>query len=464
MTEELKIYKDIDINFIRLSKPEINTLDIPLSGIYNNIDNNEYPNYPLKNKFKNFTTTLNGGLGAENLFLLKNTFDKLITEEFLEGLIILSNNSTRDIIIKNVEISLIFETQQKTLTISLPDKDNTLFLSPNQSYSIKVKNYLKKKGKYSFDVKFWTKSFFYDQQYNMLRQKAKIRENKKYKIIDNHVEYYNNKIFSFNVSEPFEIKTKFKMNQMKEEYFIEINIKNKTKYNLTIPDLIIKPNKKNNIHLKPVSTLEEMQLNIDETIPFNEAEKKDNNFLINTKIFSLLPEEELNLFFKNDSKELFLFEEKFILYIKWLKLFDFSPKNFEFEFNNELEIFNEYFFFLITERPKGNIILDHDFPIIFQFVNKQPKKNFELIIRDYENDNNKSDNEVAIIIKEYKFALNEKCQKYDVNIICKSDKTGRVKFPKILIKIMESGGRNILGEYIYKNLLCFNCVENVQLI
>ena len=46
-------------------------------------------------------------------------------------------------------------------------------------------------------------------------------------------------------------------------------------------------NKKNNIHLKPVSTLEEMQLNIDETIPFNEAEKKDNNFLINTKIFSL---------------------------------------------------------------------------------------------------------------------------------------------------------------------------------
>ena len=408
MTEELKIYKDIDINFIRLSKPEINTLDIPLSGIYNNIDNNEYPNYPLKNKFKNFTTTLNGGLGAENLFLLKNTFDKLITEEFLEGLIILSNNSTRDVIIKNVEISLIFETQQKTLTISLPDKDNTLFLSPNQSYSIKVKNYLKKKGKYSFDVKFWTKSFFYDQQYNMLRQKAKIRENKKYKIIDNHVEYYNNKIFSFNVSEPFEI--------------------------------------------------------IDETIPFNEAEKKDNNFLINTKIFSLLPEEELNLFFKNDSKELFLFEEKFILYIKWLKLFDFSPKNFEFEFNNELEIFNEYFFFLITERPKGNIILDHDFPIIFQFVTKQPKKNFELIIRDYENDNNKSDNEVAIIIKEYKFALNEKCQKYDVNIICKSDKTGRVKFPKILIKIMESGGRNILGEYIYKNLLCFNCVENVQLI
>ena len=464
MTEELKIYKDIDINFIRLSKPEINTLDIPLSGIYNNIDNNEYPNYPLKNKFKNFTTTLNGGLGAENLFLLKNTFDKLITEEFLEGLIILSNNSTRDVIIKNVEISLIFETQQKTLTISLPDKDNTLFLSPNQSYSIKVKNYLKKKGKYSFDVKFWTKSFFYDQQYNMLRQKAKIRENKKYKIIDNHVEYYNNKIFSFNVSEPFEIKTKFKMNQMKEEYFIEINIKNKTKYNLTIPDLIIKPNKKNNIHLKPVSTLEEMQLNIDETIPFNEAEKKDNNFLINTKIFSLLPEEELNLFFKNDSKELFLFEEKFILYIKWLKLFDFSPKNFEFEFNNELEIFNEYFFFLITERPKGNIILDHDFPIIFQFVTKQPKKNFELIITDYENDNNKSDNEVAIIIKEYKFALNEKCQKYDVNIICKSDKIGRVKFPKILIKIMESGGRNILGEYIYKNLLCFNCVENVQLI
>lgn len=462
MIEELKIYKDIDINFIRLSKPVFNSIDLPLSGLYNCIDNIEYPNYPLKNKFKNFTTPVNGGLGLDNLFFLKTSFDKLLTEEKLEGLIILTNNSGRDITIKNMEISLIFETQQKTLSITLPEKDNTLFLSQNQSYSMKIKNYLKKKGKYSFDVKFWTKSWFYDQQYYALKQKVRIKESNKYKIIDNHVEYYNNKIFNFNVNEPFDIKTIFKMNQMKEEYFIELNIKNKSKYNLTIPDLIIKPKQRNNIFLKPISTLEEMQLNIDGSDSINNKENNNNIFLKNTKILSLQPDEELNLLFKSNSKEIFLLEEKFILCIKWLNIFDFSPKNFEYEFKNELEIFNEYFFFIITERPLGNIILGHDFPIVIQFVNKQPKRNLELTISEY--NKNKKDNEVHIMIKEYKFELNGKCQKYDVNITCKSDKTGIVKFPKIMVKLTGNNGKNILGEYIYKNILCFNCVENVQLI
>jgi len=462
MIEELKIYKDIDINFIRLSKPVFNSIDVPLSGLYNSIDNIEYPNYLLKNKFKNFTTPVNGGLGLDNLFLLKTSFDKLLTEEILEGLIVLTNNSGRDITIKNMEISLIFETQQKTMSITLPEKDNTLFLSHNQSYSMKIKNYLKKKGKYSFDVKFWTKCWFYDQQYYSLKQRVKIKESSKYKIFDNHVEYFNNKIFNFNVNEPFDIKTIFKMNQMKEEYFIELNIKNKSKYNLTIPDLIIKPKQRNNIFLKPVSTLEEMQLNLDGNDPMNRKDNNNNIFLKNTKILSLQPDEELNLLFKSTSKEIFLFEEKFILCMKWLNIFDFSPKNYEYEFKNELEIFNEYFYFIITERPLGNIILDHDFLIVIQFVNKQPKRNLELTISEY--NKNKKDNEIYITIKEYKFELNDKCQKYDVNIMCKSDKTGIVKFPKIMVKLTDNDGKNILGEYIYKNMLCFNCVENVQLI
>ena len=52
MIEEFKIYKDIDINFIRLSKPVFNSIDVPLSGLYNSIDNIEYPNYPLKINLK----------------------------------------------------------------------------------------------------------------------------------------------------------------------------------------------------------------------------------------------------------------------------------------------------------------------------------------------------------------------------------------------------------------------------
>ena len=459
MVEELKIYQDIDINFTRLLKPKFNNLDLPLSGLYNDINNIESPNFPLKNKFNNFTTSAGGGLGLENLFLLKNSFEKLITEETLEGLIILTNNSKRDVIIKNLEISLNFETHQRTLSIPLPDRDNTLFLSKNKSYSIKIKNNLKKQGKYSFEVKFWTKCAFYDQQYYSLKQRARVKESNKYKIIDNHVEYYNNKIFSFSVNDPFDIKTKFGMSRIKEEYFIEINIKNKTNYYLTIPDLIIKPKQKNNIILKPVSTLEEMQLNFDGN---NNNNDNNNNFLNNTKIISLLPDEELNLLFKSSSNEIFLFEDKFILFIKWLNIFDFSPKNFEYEFKNELDIFNEYFFFQITEKPLGNIILGDNFPIIIQFITKQPNQNFELTIS--ENKEDKKNDEMEIIIKEFKFELNKNCQKYDINIKCKSDKTGIVKFPDIIIKINEKNKKEILGEYIYKNLLCFNCVENVQLI
>ena len=459
MFEELKIYKDIEINFIRLRKPDFNSLDLPLSGLYNSIDNIEYPNYPLKNKFKNFSFPSPGQMGLDNLFQLKNSFGKLYTEETLEGIIIISNISERDITIKNLEISLVFEKYQKTMTIPLPDKDNTLFLAKSQSYPIKFKNYLKKSGKYSLDVKYWTKCEFYDQQYYIASQRIRIKESDKYKIIENHVEYYNNIIFNFSVNEPFEIKPVFKVNQMKEEFFIEINIKNKSIYNLTIPDLIIKPKQRNNLFLKPVTSLQEMQLNIDDISDTN-INENNNNLLKNTKIFSLQPDEELNILFKSPSKEIFLLEEKFIIYIKWLKIFDFLPKNFEYEFNNELDIFNPYFFFTTIERPKGNIILGQNFPVIFQFINKQPKINLILTISEYNED--KKENEIDIQIKEYQFELNNNNQKYDVNIICKSDKIGIVKFPKIFIKIVNNMGNK--EEYIYKDLLCFNCVENVVLI
>ena len=459
MFEELKIYKDIEINFIRLSKPNFNSLDLPLSGLYNSIDNVEHPNYPLKNKFKNFCFSSPGQIGVDNLFQLKSSFGKILTEETLEGIIIISNISERDITIKNMTISIIFEKQQKTFTIPLPDKDSTLFLAKKQSYSIKFKNYLKKSGKYSLDIKFWTKSGFYDQEYYIKRQKVQILGSDKYRIIENHVEYYNNTKFNFNVTEPFEIKPVFKMNQLKEEYFIEINIKNISRFNLTIPDLIIKPKQRNNIILKPVTTLQELQLNIDDTDKINKNE--NNKFLSNSKILTLQPDEELNLLFKSPSQEIFLFEEKFIIYIKWLKIFDLIPKNYEYEFNNELEIFNQYFYFITIERPKGNIISGQNFPVIFQFMTKHPNLNLSLTISEYNTDD-KKDNEIDIKIKEYQFELNNINQKYDINIMCKSDKIGIVKFPKIIIKMDNNIGNK--EEYIYKDLLCFNCVENVQLI
>jgi hypothetical protein len=94
-------------------------------------------------------------------------------------------------------------------------------------------------------------------------------------------------------------------------------------------------------------------------------------------------------------------------------------------------------------------------------MTKLPNLNLSLTISEYNTDD-KKDNEIDIKIKEYQFELNNINQKYDINIMCKSDKIGIVKFPKIIIKMDNNIGNK--EEYIYKDLLCFNCVENVQLI
>ena len=95
MSEDLKPYKDIDIKFTKLSKPILNTIDLPLSGLYNDINNKEFSNFPLKNKFKNFGISSPDHIGLENIFKLNNSFGRLLTEEILEGLIILTNISNK---------------------------------------------------------------------------------------------------------------------------------------------------------------------------------------------------------------------------------------------------------------------------------------------------------------------------------------------------------------------------------
>ena len=494
MSEEIKIYnKDIDVKFTRLSKPNFNILDTPLSGLYNDIDNKEYSNFPLKNLFKNFSVSPQNYIGVENLFQLKSAFGKLLTGEYIEGLVILTNISDRDIILSNLEISFKVEgvtiqkekndePEEASLAITLPGVNNSLLLLPNQSHSIKINNYLKYAAKYTINVIFTTKSSFYNQQLYNIRQRTKVKENHRdYFIKDNQIEYKYNKIFFFIVNYPFVVKETFKMNQMKEEYLIEINIKNQSIYMLTMPDLIIIPKKRNDIHLKPIVNLNEIQS--------NENSSEIGGFENNSKILSLNPEEEVNLLFRSDSSEIFLNEKNFILCIRWLNVFDFVPKTFEYEFKNGLEIFNDYFAFQIVERPMGNIIQNNNFPIVFQFINKQLDKAFLIEISEYKNneniqeqnsenntDNNKNINDNIIIennnrniniqIKEYKIEINNNSPKSNVNIVCKSDKLGIVFFPKIQVTLfeIENNEEKKISEYIYKDLLSFNCVQNVQLI
>lgn len=499
MNEELKINKDIDIKFTRLSKPILNNIDLPLSGVYNSIDNTEYSNFPLKNKFKNFCICPPQQLGPENIFQLNNSFGKLLTEEIIEGLIILTNTSPRQVTIIKLEIFFNCEEKKsskdknnnynnnrnnekfkKKINISLPDPNNSLFLSPKQSYSIKIRNFLPLSGKYTISIFFSVKSDYYNQLYNSLKLKSKIRENTKEYIInkENEIEIFQSKVFSFYAYCPFEIKEIFRLNQMKEEYFIEINIKNISKYMLTLPFLVITPKIRINDILKPLINLEEIQ--------DNENEPTLGGFKNNTKALSLQPEEEVNIFFASNSSEIFLNEENFVLSIQWLNIFDLSPKTFEYEFKNGLNIFNKFFIFKIVDRPMGNIIQHQQFPIIFQFITKRPDKDFTLVISEYKKDEDeyieckdeynedkkiknkliKGHDDINIIIKEYKIEINQKMPKTNVNILCKSDKLGIVSFPKIhiILYVIENNSERKIDEYIYSDFLSFNCVQNVQLI
>ena len=188
MTEEMKIYnKDIDVKFTKLSKPSFNTLDLPLSGLYNDVDSVEFSNFPLKNKFKNFGVSSPDYISTENLFQINSSFVKLLTEETIEGLVILTNVSNRDIIISDLEIYFNVEgiTIQKEksneqlrtkLSINLPGVNNSLLLLPNQSHSIPVKYDLRHSAKYTINVIFRTKSHFYNQVYYELKQKRNIKE------------------------------------------------------------------------------------------------------------------------------------------------------------------------------------------------------------------------------------------------------------------------------------------------
>ena len=87
----------------------------------------------------------------------------------------------------------------------MPGPDNSLLFLPNESFSIKIQNYLKYPGKYIINVYFKTKCPYYNQQYYSLKQRVKIKDfviNK-----DNQIEFIMNRNFSFQVKFPFNIKT-----------------------------------------------------------------------------------------------------------------------------------------------------------------------------------------------------------------------------------------------------------------
>ena len=476
LTQELKIPKDIEIKFYRLSLPTFNSSLLPLSGLYHNIDLIEDKDFPLMNKFSNFD--INNNIDISNLFTLSSSFGKVFLNEKLDGLITFSNNSDNVITIRDLEISIIIETKpdsktkdnKQILDIKLPP--DGMQIKPKHAHTVKMSLSLDYVSKYTIDINLKTRSSAYNTQFNMLKLKGVLVKEytKEYRIVNGNVETFNNKRLTFDVNYPFKIYEKFHNYQMNVCY-IEIKIKNNTIYPLTIYTLSLIPKSKKNLKISNlfmtntidkntriplVQSLEEINKNEDENLD----KEIPNNF--KSRFSTIEPDEELNLLFKNTDPNLCGIETKFILEINWLNLFDPNPKKYSYEFNNILNTFNEFYKITVIDKPKGNIIKNKNFNVVLQLEAKIPEKKcvINLSQEPLKDDDKSNDREIEIIdIVEKKIELNKEKQKGNFMIICKSDMIGNVYLPRLKFLLYEENNINPI-EKVYESLLFFNCVEN----
>ena len=447
-TEELKLPKDIDIKFHRLTTPTMNTAYIPLSGLYNPVDNIESENYVLNNKFKNFDLTSNQCANIETLLSINNSFGKIFTNEQLEGIITLANISDHEVTIKDLKITVKNDDKldkkkgkEQTLEIKLPNNSVSIF--PNKSYSIKIMVELKSASKYTIEINFHTKSQTYNQHYYKLKQRTIVKDSSdNYTVTGNEVEFFINKKLFFDSNNPFKITEIFHNSEI-NKCLIEIRIFNNTSYPMTIYDVFLTPKKK------------------EERIKIYKDFDKFKNNSNDSKYLMIQSDEQIILLFEIDNPDIFYDQEKFVLNIMWMRDFDFLPKPFIYEFNNNLNTYNEYYKMTVTEKPKGDIIINQNFKIVINLKSKNTDNKYIISLsQEPIKDNDKTnDREIEIIdIIEKKMELNAKTPSNNFILICKSDVLGNVYLPRLKFSLYE-GDKNNPIENIYRGLLSFNCIS-----
>ena len=479
LVQELKLPKDIEIKFYRLSYPSFNTSNLSLSGIYQR-ENSEFSELFLENKF------WKRGIGDwDNFFTFNSSFGKIFLHEKLEGLIIFANNSNNHLTIKDLEINIIIEPfndpknkkQKKISDVKLPPKG--IQIRPKMAFSVKMELFLDSIGKYMIDINLRVKSSAYNTLYNTLKLKGKIKDSpKEYRMVDGNVEGFNNKKLTFDVNSPFKIKEVFHNKQL-NECFIDITIKNNTVYPLTICDLFLYPkipikiqsskiadillmksDTNNQEIIKKIPLVQSLEeINNNELIPLD---KSLQNITNNTKYTTLESEEEINLLFKIEDLNIFGKEQNFILEIKWLNLFDAKIKKYLYEFPNQLKTFNKYYKISVIEKPEGNIIKNKNFNVVLKLETKNPQKKYVITLRQdtLKDDDLSSDREIDIIdIIEKKIELNSNKTSDNFLLVCKSDILGNVYLPRLKFLVLEDGGITQSGN-TYDSLLFFNCVDN----
>ena len=449
--EELKIPKDIEIKFHRLVPPLLNSNFLPLSGLYNPIDNEESPEYSLKYKYKNYELSPNNFVNISNLMTINNNFGKIFINEQLKGIIIFSNISSNEITIKNVLISLIkienYRIQQPFET-DLPN--DPIIIPPNKTYTISIRTPISLLGKYKLEIFYYKLSPAYDDYYYKVKQRNIVKENSNnYNIIDGHVEFCSSKTFLFESFVPFKI-SEFFHNLEVNKSLIEVRIINNYSFPLTILDAFLTPkneNNNNNEKIPLVLDLEQMA--------------KNNNKLNDSKYLVLQPDEQIKILFNVNNTDLFYDIKKFSLYIIWLNIFDFNKKIYTYDFKNNINSYNEYYRMVISEKPNNDIILNQNFRIIINLIVKKLSKKVSITMnKESTGNNDKSTNkEIEIIdITEKMIELDEKIPSYNFILICKSDILGKVYLPNFKFCLYE-GDKNTPIEFVYENLLAFNCIS-----
>jgi len=464
-SQEFKPKKEVEIKFFRLLPPNLSSFS-SLSGIYHNIDSVESPESILENKLSNFDINTESSFTTQDLFSFLPYFGRIFHKEILEGLLTFKNKAEHEVTLKSLEVSVMIDEKPETKTkyqknildIKLPKEG--VILDKGEVYSVKFSSNLEFSSKYSILIELKVRSATYDYQYNEAKQKNLVKDEKDFIVDGENVEIPISKKLTFDVIYPFKVLEKFYNYQM-NTCFIELKIINITIYPLTLTDLYLCPKTNTNLKLVLVDGLQEISQNQSQNL-FPGINPQSP--IPASKFLTLQPDEEVSVLFKITDPSLFLNEEKYILYINWLNLFDINEKEFNYEFSNTLNTFNNYYKITVLEKPDKNININDNFKIILKVETKNPNKKYIISLsKEALRDNDKSnDRELEIIdIKEKKIELNKITPENQFILICKSDVLGHVYLPRLKFLLYEDNNSNPTGN-VFDALLSFNCVQKKE--
>ena len=447
--EDFKPPKDIEIKFHRLIYPLFNQEISPLSGFYNPIDNIETSEYSLFNKFKNFDISSNKCTTLENLFSINENFGRIYISEELEGLLTLSNISTYEIIIKDIKIVLkVCDKSHENYTFPIETnlQYNSITLLPLKNFTFKIKFLINYATKHRIHINFIKKSPDYEKLYTKkFKQKPPLNEKyNTYSIVNSIIEFPSIKKLSFESFEPFSINEKFN-NYPNNKSIIEILFLNRILNSITILDIYLYSKDNNTQKIPLIENLEDFKCN------------KYSQNINDSKYLDIQSEEQIKFLFEIENSEIYNNTNKFVLNIKWLNEYDFKPKLYIYEFNNNLNTYNKYYNITILDKPNGDIFFNQKFQIVINLKIKNLKKSYKINICK---DPNKERELEIVDINENIIELNSKNPSNNYILTCKSDILGKVNLPKLKFRLHEEN-INTPIEIVCEPLVSFNCVKDI---